>query len=338
MEMFWFKTHGFVFLQLICQLELKSVLKTDTFETDIFDEDEGDAEVNLDSFKEKDLKAKKMDKGKIDTEEREVNKLKIKAEDQSTMKPNKIKKKVNEDKNLALQNNRKQKVIKNQEKLENRDEVSNIKEYDYDSEDNPERTKNEDRLAIKNITKSRNLDSAKKVSKESSMNHKFKSYSSQSDKNDYSLDDFWEEQPFDFNNYFEFTTSKPKTKQFSMNDLKKPELMRQLKNMIDKTKVEMSSKQEEKADYALDDFWADQPIDFDHYYQFITQTPKPTTTTPQYEYYDNEYRDAYDYNREHSQNIQTKSFCSYFFHELFCECWSSDLDPKIILQLMSKNF
>ena len=46
---------------------------------------------------------------------------------------------------------------------------------------------------------------------------------------------------------------------------------------MNKTKKISPSKGKNK-DYALDDFWADQPVDFYHYYQFTT--PRPTTAAP----------------------------------------------------------
>ena len=88
-------------------------------------------------------------------------------------------------------------------------------------------------------------------------------------------------------------------KKFVAMEKEKPKLMKKLLKMNDKIK-NLPPTQGKTDDYAFDDFWVDQPFDFYHYFQFTT-TPKPTTVAPYFEYYYDEYKDAYVYDREYTQ-------------------------------------
>ena len=337
--MFWLKTHGctvFLLLQLFVRFELKSVLKT---VNDLSDDD--DIGENLD----------KID---IEREDPEINRIKKKVDNVesnfASMKKTKIIKKLNKDEteirdrdtnikdlddkdeddlgSLESQESvdnveesrkpsnfasmKKSKIIKKLDKdeTEKRDRDTNIKDLDneddldsLESQESVHEVKNKDEDVI-DIDKGKSSDSKtkksqiakKKVAKlekfdipiiydsaKNSANNETKIiYPPNGENKDYALDDFWVDQPLDFYHYYQFTTPRPTTA------------------------APMTSSQStmkvETDDYALDDFWEEQPFDFYHYYQFTTPRSTTAAPTPYYnEYY--EYKDAYDYIREYSQDL-----------------------------------
>ena len=207
---------------------------------------------------------------------------------------------------------KKSKIIKKLDKdeTEKRDRDTNIKDLDneddldsLESQESVHEVKNKDEDVI-DIDKGKSSDSKtkksqiakKKVAKlekfdipiiydsaKNSANNETKIiYPPNGENKDYALDDFWVDQPLDFYHYYQFTTPRPTTAA-----------------PITSSK---STMQVETDDYALDDFWEEQPFDFYHYYQFTTPRSTTVAPTPYYnEYY--EYKDAYDYIREYSQDL-----------------------------------
>ena len=367
--MFWFKTYGctvFLFLQLIVRYELKSVLQTDN------DVNDDDVEESKKEDTEADKNSLERQRSTDDIIDAEKDVAKIAREEE---KENLTKKKVGKVKksrvpsNLASKGNKKTKILNKKENIEKKvkhfEDLVDVDENQDDADADEESFESEE--VIRNVNeKSDNVDernigvlpSIKINDNRNIANNKLEKFGiplfndsanpikkkknktennllSRGEKNDYALDDFWEDQPFDFSHYYQFTTprsktsgtSGPKIKKFAL-DTEKPDLIKKLIKMkyegtseptthialdtekpdllrkLIKMKYEsqkMSPSQRKTDDYALDDFWVDQPFDFYHYYQFLT-TPRPTTVapTPYYdEYY--EYKDAYDYNREYSQ-------------------------------------
>ena len=368
--MFWFKTQSctlFLFLQLIVRFELKSVLHRDN--------DENYDDVEESKTEETGASIKSLERQESSNETHDIRTDEINNERRDE-KENIIRNKVGKVKksNLASKENKRTMILNKQDKVKNRikNKVENVEDLVDENEDDADEESFESQESFYNLKeKDGNNDSnigivpsiktneSKKIAKnkvaqlekfgiplfndsanpmKKKKNNTKQMSLSQGEKNDYALDDFWVDQPFDFYHYYQFTTprsttsgtSGPKIKKFALNtekpdlikklikmkyegtseptthkfalDTERPDLIKKLIKMKYESK-KISPSQRETDDYALDDFWVDQPFDFYHYYQFLT-TPRPTTVapTPYYdEYY--EYKDAYDYNREYSQTL-----------------------------------
>ena len=356
--MFWFKTHGlsvFLFLQLIVQFELKSVPRTDNDNDNNVDDAEtpnkGD---NEDSFQRQELIDEIKD---INKDEIEIEKVDIPYKIEEVGIPSNLVSKDN--KKTKSTNKLERDKVANREKfdadtdssesLESQDLSNKIKDIDEDDIEIKQgklpnnKTKEGGQVITKRIAKKfgippfngsanpkkkvasiyekkANIIDEDKLMKVKNKSKNISASPSQDQNKDYGLDDFWVDQPLDFYNYFQLTTSKPKptlakfalmdkekpkslkklvAKKFVAMEKEKPELMKKLLKMNDKINY-LPPTQGKTEDYAFDDFWVDQPFDFYHYFQFTT-TPKPTTVAPYFEYYYDEYKDAYVYDREYTQ-------------------------------------